>query len=457
MVTQIRRAKKDIFGWTFVGFLFKNKKVLFVVRTFVMVLFVSAIYFGMTYPSLQENPYTTVIFWSLFWPFFMIVSLVLLGPAFCGICPHGVMGRYINKIGLKKSMPKWMQNRGIGLGILLIAYWTPVYLFPELLKSPYITAMLFMMLTVFAMLSYYVFKDMAYCTYLCPIGAVTKGYGKIGMAKLGTYEEECSTCKTFDCALACPSHLQPFLFEKKNSMRDCTLCMDCASACEAVSFTLTAPGATLSKNINDKSTAHTWVFILLLAVITITMKFHHGLGHSALKTSLPWYKMGKWMESFMPSGVDWVGFSALVMALGVTFIFVLGGFFVAAKILEVEYKKYLHTLSYALIPLMIIGSLSHIGTFFFVSYASSLANAFYWLISSDTVVKPLASFRDGWVHIFTLLNFVAIIWSEVLVYKRVSLFTSSFKLKILATLWSSLIIYFLLFLAILQNLSAFLI
>lgn len=451
MVDTIKRDKSDIFGWTLIGLLFKNRSVLFLVRTFVMVLFVSALYFGFSYPSLVQNPYTTAVFWSLFWPFFMIVSLALIGPAFCGICPHGVMGRYISRFSLNKEMPAWLRHRGVGLGILLLAYWVPVYVFPEFLKSPFISSLLFLVLTLIAVSSYYLFKEMSYCTYLCPIGAVTKGYGKIGMTKLSTYKEECSKCKTFDCAKACKSNLQPYLFDKKNSMRDCTLCMDCAQACEAVSFLVTKPAWSLTKNISDKSTVHTWVFILLLAVITITMRFHHGLGHSSIKTSLPWYKIGKWMEGFMPAGIDWVGFTALSMALISTFALVLGGFYIGSKIVKTEYKVFLHSMSYALIPLMIIGSLSHVGTFFFVSYTSELAKAYYWLIGSEHVVRPLATFRDGWVHSFGLLSYVGAVWSQVLVYKRIGLFASSLKVKIAATVFSSLIIFFDLFLLILQS------
>ena len=451
MVDHVQRAKNDLFGWPLIRLLFKNKTALFLVRTFVMLLFLSALYFGLTYPTLEQNPYTTAVFWSLFWPFFMIVSLVLIGPAFCGICPHGVMGRYISRFSLNKEMPSWLRHRGIGLGILLVAYWTPVYLFPDLLKTPFVSSVLFLALTLFAMVSYYLFKEMSYCTYLCPIGAVTKGYGKIGMTKLSTYKEECASCKTFDCTKACKSNLQPYLFDKKNSMRDCTLCMDCAQACEAVSFSVVKPASTLSKNINDKSTSHTWVFILLLAVITITMRFHHGLGHSSIKTSLPWYETGKWMEGFMPAGVDWVGFSAMSMALASTLILVLGGFYVGSKIVKSEFKSFLHSMSYALIPLMIIGSLSHVGTFFFVSYASDIAKAYYWLIGSEQVVKPLASFKDGWVHSFGILSYVAVLWSQILIYQRIGLFTSSLKTKIGATFFSSLIVFFSLFLLILQS------
>ena len=450
MVDHIARRGNDIFGWPLVSALFKNKTALFIVRSIAALLFVSAVWFGLQYPSLADNPYTTAVFWSLFWPFFMIVSIVLVGPGFCGVCPHGVMGRYLARFGMKKAMPAWLKNRGIGLAILIAAYWVPVYLFPGLLKTPWVAAALFLGLTLLAAFAFYRYKDMAYCTYLCPLGSVTKSYGKLGMVRLQTYQGACGECRTFDCAKACETGLQPYLFEKKNSMRDCTLCMDCARSCEAVSFSLVAPGKGLLGNVNDRHTMHTWVFIVLLAVITITMRFHHGLGHSPLKTSTPWYAAGQWLGSFLPAGVDWVGFAALMMAMASTLFFVLGGFAVAARMLQQSFSDFLHRNSYALAPMMIIGSLSHVGTFFFVHYASDMGNAWYWLMNAEQTMRPLATMRDGWVHLFSLFGYIGAVWSAVILYRRLGMYGVSFMKKAAAFAVSGAMIWFYTGLLILQ-------
>ena len=319
-------------------------------------------------------------------------------------------------------MPSWLKKRGIGLAILIAAYWVPVYLFPGLLKSPWVAALLFLGLTLLALFAFYRYKDMAYCTYLCPLGSVTKSYGKIGMVRLQTYQDACSSCKTFDCTKACETGLQPYLFEKKNSMRDCTLCMDCAQACEAVALKVTRPSAGMFGEIKDRHDIHTWVFIVLLAVITMTMRFHHGLGHSPVKTQTPWYAAGQWLGSFLPAGVDWVGFAALGMAVASTLLFVLGGYALAARIVRQPFGAFLHQNSYALAPMMIVGSLSHVGTFFFIEYAPDLGNAWYWLIGSGETMRPLATMRDGWVHLFSLFGYVGALWSAVILYRRLGIY-----------------------------------
>jgi len=450
MAKSVKRAPSDLFGWPLVSALFKNRTVLFAVRTFAALLFVSAVWFGLRYPAVADNPYTAAIFWSLFWPFFMIVSLVLIGPGFCGVCPHGVMGRFLARFGTKKAPPQWMQHRGIGLGILIAAYWVPAYLFPGALTTPWVAAALFAGLTLLALFAFSRYKGMAYCTYLCPIGSVTKSYGKMGMVRLQTYQDACAECKTFDCAKACETGLQPYLFGKKNSMRDCTLCMDCARACEAVSLQLVKPSAGLFGEIRDRHTVHTWVFIVLLAVITITMHFHHGLGHSPVKAETPWYAAGQWLGQYLPAGVDWVGFAALSMALAATLALVLGGFWLAARLLAQPFGAFVHHNSYALAPMMIAGSLSHVGSFFFLHYAPDLANAWFWLIGSEQIARPLASMRDGWVHLFSLFGYIGAVWSTIVLYRRLGAYGAAFGRRAAAFLVSGAMIWFYTGLLVLQ-------
>jgi len=450
MVKHISRKPTDIFGWLLVSKLFKHPPTRRTVRLLVGALFVSALYFGFVYPHKASNPYTTAIFWSLFWPFFMIVSLVVAGPAFCGICPHGVIGRWMAKHGNKKPIPTILRHKGIGITILLIAYWLPLYLFPGLLGTPWVASLLFLVLTLAALFFFWRYDGMAYCSYICPIGAVTKAYGKTGMVRLHTYQDACGECKSFACVKACDSRLQPFLFDKKNSMRECTLCMDCADACEAVAFSIVPPGKGLLGTIKDKDNMHTWVYIILLTVITMTMRLHHGLGHSPIKTQLPWYRLGHATEALLPIGMDWVGFYALLTSLAIVAVSVFGGFLIAASILKVPFKNFLHDHSYALAPVMLIGSLSHVGSFFFLHYASTLSNAFYWLIGSSERIAPLATMHDGWVHLFSLFGYLGAFWSLWILYKRMQRIPASLGKRVGAWIVASSVIWIYLGLLMLQ-------
>jgi hypothetical protein len=412
---------KNILSWPLVGGLLTHPLSLNVLRSLVLVLFASAIYFGLTYPDEIDNPYTPAIFWSLFWPFFLVVSMVTFGPVFCTVCPHSFIGKYLNKIGPQKLMPNWLRNRWWGLGLLVVSYWVPVYVFPDFLKIPYVSAMYFLVLTAVAFVGFYLYRNMDYCRYGCPIGSVIKSYGKVSFTQLQTDSSACQTCRSFDCVKACQWNLRPYLFEKKNNMQDCTLCMDCAQACDSVEWTVTRFAKQVIEPVKQLDRMTVWVFITLLAVITMAMRFHHALGHSPLKESLPWYQIGSWLETVMPvvPMMDWVGLVALLMAVAMTFTLTLGGLWLASRVSKIEFWTLFETAGLAFGALMLVGALSHIGSFFFLHYAPDLVNAYYWLMDSDSVMKPLASHRDGWIHLFNLFNFLAVIISATVLYRKV--------------------------------------
>ncbi|MDR9498843.1 MAG: 4Fe-4S binding protein [Hydrogenovibrio sp.] len=443
------RSHLDLLNWPVIGWFFTNSTLMLAVRLIVLAMLGSAIYFGLVYPTEDVNPYTGALFWSLFWPFFLIVSMATLGTVFCGICPHSFVGKYLNRLGPKKPLPGWLKNRWIGFGLLLLAYWVPIYIFPDVLKTPWISALFFLVLTLFAWGMFYRYRNMAYCSSLCPIGTVTSAFSKVGFAQLKTDQNHCQSCRSFDCTKACEWNLRPYFFEKKNSMGDCTLCMDCAQACNAVELKLTPPSAQLWKPIKAKEPINVWVYVWLLAVISITMRFHHSLGHSAIKEQLPWVQAGQWLESLMPIPVlDWVGVMALTMAVISTFAIVWGSFFVSAKLIKMPVKDYFQSVGQFMAPLMLIGAISHIGSFFFLHYASDLTNAWYWLIGSATTMEPLATFRDSWVHLFGLFNYVAVIWALFVLHKRLGMLSISGKQRLTLWLISGGIVWFYLFLVI---------
>lgn len=433
----------NLLRWPLVGMIFRSPLLLNTLRVAVLALFASAVYFGITYPTETENPYTVAIFWSLFWPFFLVVSMVTFGPLFCAVCPHSFIGKYLNKIGPQKLMPNWMRHRSWGLGLLVLSYWVPVYVFPDFLKVPYVSAMYFLVLTVIALLGFYLYRNMDYCRYGCPIGSVIKSYGKVSFARLETQSSDCQTCRSFDCVKACQWNLRPYLFEKKNNMQDCTLCMDCAQACDSVQWKVSSFAKQVIQPVKQLDRMTIWVFITLLAVITMAMRFHHALGHSPIKESLPWFQVGNWLEMVMPviPMMDWIGLVALLMAVVMTFSLTLGGMWLTSRFTQIDFWKVFETAGLAFGSLMLIGALSHIGSFFFIHYAPDLGNAYYWLINSDSVMKPLATHRDGWIHLFNLFNFLAVIVSSVILYQKLKQLNLSGTRLGVAYLSSGLIIW----------------
>ena len=403
---------RDLLRWPLIGAFFSRPKLLSSLRVLVLLLFLSAIVIGLVYPEASENPYTTALFWSLFWPFFLVVSMVTLGPVFCSLCPHSFVGKWLNRRWARRTLPAWLRHHWIGLGVLVISYWIPLYLWPGTLGTPWIAALYFLVLTILAWWMFARYRNMDYCRFICPIGTVTKAFGKVGFAQLNSDQSQCRSCRSFDCVKACQWRLKPYLFEQKNTMQDCTLCMDCAHACSAIQWNVTPPASQLWRAAKEGRRMTVWVFLTLFIVITMTMRFHHALGHSPLKADLPWVQMGQFLEGVMPAwlGIDWLGFSALFWAAGVTLVLVFGGFWLAAQVTGVSFWRVFDHAGLSLGPLMLIGALSHVGSFFFMHYAPDLMNAFYWLIGQPQEAKPLATYRqDPWLRLFQLFNVLAVL------------------------------------------------
>lgn len=442
MVDSITRDNNDIYKMPILGFLFKNKIFLLVLKVFITFLFFYAIVFGFINQS-SENIFTTGLFWGLFWPFFMVVSLGSMGRIFCGICPHGFLGKYLTKWGLNKSMPKALQNPMIGGMILILGWWLVYYMYPNIYKTPNATALFFIVLTLIAFVFFFVYKEMSYCKFLCPIGILTRAFSKVGFTWLGSYKSACNECKTFDCAKVCSYNLKPFTFDKKNSMEDCTLCMDCSDACEAISFKVKKPSFSLFEKFKYLK-SEVWIILLITASISITMGFHHALGRSAIVEEFIWVKTARYFESFIDFGsMDSVGLFAFIYAILATVFFSVIGMFIGAKIMKLEYKEVFYTLGFAFAPLFIIGGLSHLWEFFFYHTASNITNAFIQAFALPFgYIEPLATRKDTWVHIFGVFNYLAAIWAFVIIIVRLKLLKSGSIRKMIALPFVSALILF---------------
>lgn len=440
--TKEKRARNDIFGMPLLGFIFKNRYFITAIRLTTLTLFVYGIYLGFLIHT-QENIFTKELFWGLFWSLFMVVTLATFGRIFCGICPHGFVGKYITRLGKQLDMPSWLKNPWWGLGLIIIGWWGIYYIAPRFLTAPFATAMLFSGMTLLAFILFYLYKDMSYCKYICPIGSVTKAYHRVSSTWLASYKEDCSECKTFECASACSYNLKPFTFNNKNSMQDCSLCMDCASACDAISFSFVKPSTSLYKKFKiDK--IEVWTYILITAAITITMSFHHGLGRSPIAQEMPWVQTAKYFENIINFGtLDSVGLFAFLYAIGITLFLVYLGMYIASKALKAEFSKTFYTLGYAFAPLFIIGGLSHLLHSFFTHTYADIANGFIYGFSLDvTQIQNLASRKDSWLAIFDVFKYLAAFWAFFIIYKRVNLFKATKWAKTIAFFAASLLIIF---------------
>jgi polyferredoxin len=434
------RNKNDIYGMPVLGTIFKNQKFIRLIQLITLSLFIYGVYMGFREPT-PENTFTRYLFWGLFWSLFIVVSLTSFGRIFCGICPHAFVGKYITKLGLKKDMPNFLKNRFIGIFLLFFGWWAVYYAVPGFWKIPLATAWLFSSLTLLAFVMYYLYKDMSYCKYICPIGTLMKSYNKISPTFLNTYKEDCSSCRTFECATACPYNLKPFTFNKKNSMEDCTLCMDCSDACDSVAFSIIPPSKTLIKKFKYQKT-EIWAFILITAAISMTMGVHHGLGRSAIVDEFIWSKTAIFTQQYIDFGsLSASGIFAFTYAVVISIFIVIIGMFIASKFLNSTYEKTLYTLGYSFAPLFIIGGLAHLVSSFAIHHYADIVNGFIYGFGLDIQnVENLSNRRDSWLSYLKVIPYLAVLWAYLILLKKLKQFTASSLRKLLAFIFASSLI-----------------
>ena len=441
MVSYIKRASNDMFKNPFFKFIFKNRVFLTSVRILVAAIFFYAIYLGYACPG-KENIFTTAMFWGIFWPFFMVLSLPTFGRMFCGICPHGFLGKYITKYGLKKKMPKWLENRFIGVMLLFLGWWGVYYIFPGIYRTPLGSAVLFTVMTVVAFVTYFLFKDMSYCKYICPVGTALRGFGKLSFTWYGSYESACKSCKGFECAKSCPYGLSPFNFNKKESIGDCTLCMECADNCESIGFKFVKPGSAILKNFKPLK-AEVWIYLLILAAIPMSMAFHHGLGRSKIADHMIWVKTAEFFKGFINFGsIDPVGLFAFLYAALFTIGSAALGLWIAAKIMNQDFKKVFYTLGYAFAPLFILASAAHALEGFFTRNYERIVEGFAWGLGMHIKVAPLAKRGDDWLMFFHMFKWIAVAWALYILYRRMAYIKADKIKKIIAYPFAALVIIF---------------
>lgn len=435
----------NLLDYGFFRFIFQNKYFVNTLRLFVLFLFAAAVFYGF-YDQGETNQVTSGILWHLFWPLFMVLTLVTFGRFFCSICPLAFMGKKLNGIGPKKTIPPFLKSPFVGIFFLIVTFWMVYYVFPGFLKSPLISAGFFLFFAVLSLFFFYRYKNMAFCKSVCPVSAVTRAFGKVGFTWLNADQSRCADCRTFECAKACDYHLQPFNFNKNGSMADCTLCMDCTKACDAVKFEVKKPSYAATLNFIPQK-FEVWALLLVTAAITVTMNFHHALTRISISDTYPWVRTANWLKGIIPfhAAVDVVGLVAFLYALGVSIALAVGGMWIAAKIMKLPYNQTFNNLGYAFAPIFLVGGLSHLFEFFFYSHASSISNAFIQLFHLNTgYMEPLVARGSSSLRIFGFFKYLAFFWALYILYKRFAhLNAPAIKKWLAAPFAAALIIFYL--------------
>ena len=219
----------------------------------------------------------------------VILTVIIFRRGFCGvICPFGTINELLGKITKKKiTIPKNVDSKLrwikyiVLIAILIGTAITGTLVFRE--YDPFVTffhfgkglfwdynaeeAALYAIsgsILVIVLLAA-IFIERAWCKYLCPLGAITAMFSKIGFTKISRNKKTCIDCKI--CDKNCPMNVDVSTVDEVKSA-ECIDCGICVNSCPKKSLDIKTFGKTISKYVYIIG-----VVLLLMLVIGVSKAF----------------------------------------------------------------------------------------------------------------------------------------------------------------------------------------
>ena len=328
----------------------------------VFLLVIAAGLFGSPIP---ERNLATVLTWTFWWTG-IVIAVLLLGSAWCAICPWDALAAWLVRrrlwqrgaaeTSLNLRFPPWLRNLWPALAMFVGLTWLELGV--GVTTSPYATALLGLVMVVMATASMALFERKGFCQYVCPIGRTLGAYSAtVPIAVRPIDPAVCANCTTLECYHGteqiepCPTHL---VIGRTQQNQSCTSCGACVQSCPThnVSWGI-RPLADEAMNHARIHTDGAWFIVGLVALTSF-----HGL------TMLPYWE--QWMRSAGQRLGD-SGQLLLSFSLGMTLILtVLGGLFALLVRLTaaldrkaLDHKRLFNHLALATLPLAFAYHIAH--------------------------------------------------------------------------------------------------
>ena len=214
-----------------------------------LVLAVVVIFDGLRGPQLGALNLAGVLPW-IHWRGLLIFGLLIAGNVFCMACPF-TLPRTIARRWLPggKPWPRYLRSKWLAVGLMVLFLWS--YDAFALWDSPWLTAWIAIGYFVGAFAVDAIFREAAFCKYVCPIGQFNFVQSLVSPWEVKVRQPTiCASCHTHECirGSATLPGCELLLFQpRKQGNLDCTFCLDCVHACphENVGVLATIPGQTL--------------------------------------------------------------------------------------------------------------------------------------------------------------------------------------------------------------------
>jgi cytochrome c oxidase assembly factor CtaG len=231
----LRSLHFDLLQLPILGRVFRWRWTRRIVQFAVLLVVVAVIVDGLFGTQVGAMNLAGVVPW-IHWRGIVIIGLLALGNVFCYGCPFMLprtVARWLFRGNTVRAWPKALRSKWLAVALVAIFLWA--YEAFSLWNSPWLTAWIAIAYFVGALVVDSIFRDAAFCKYICPIGQFNFVQSLVSPWEVRVRQPAiCSSCRSHDCiggsqtVRGCELHLfQP----RKVGNLDCTFCLDCVQAC----------------------------------------------------------------------------------------------------------------------------------------------------------------------------------------------------------------------------------
>ena len=310
-----------------VASLVKNRKFQFLLILPNQLVFWTVIFVGIFGTAIPGLNFGAAITWYV-WFCLVFVMMVVVGRAWCAMCPFGGFAEWIQRgtlwqrtqqtLGLGRKFPESVAQYGFVLPVasFLVLTWIEEYFNIAGPGNPASTSLMVIGIVASALAFFLVFERRSFCRYICPLTSLIGTVGSMGsVAGFRTRDREhCLTCETKDCmrggedGFGCPWYTWP---GSADSNLYCGLCTECFKSCpdDNVGLFLQKPLTSVVAPTRRRADV-AWAIALLWGLVVyqqLNYTTSYGTVDNWLNThlSIPHY----------PNPVAYLGIIALVAAL----------------------------------------------------------------------------------------------------------------------------------------------
>ncbi|MFI5035639.1 MAG: 4Fe-4S binding protein [Acidimicrobiales bacterium] len=227
--------------------LLRNRKFQFLLILPNQIIFWTVIFVGLLGTAVPGLNFGAAITWYV-WFCLVFVMMVVVGRAWCAMCPFGGFAEWIQRrsffqrtqktLGLGRKFPESLAQFGFVLpvGAFLLLTWIEEYFNIAGPGNPASTSFMVIGIVATALVFFLVFERRTFCRYICPLTSVIGTIGSMGsVAGFRTRDRDvCVSCKTKDCmrggenGFGCPWYTWP---ASSDSNLYCGLCTECYKSC----------------------------------------------------------------------------------------------------------------------------------------------------------------------------------------------------------------------------------